>query len=97
MLNEKGVEFDYREYTESPLDAEELRQVLRKLGLKPNQVLRKRDPSYKKLGLTGSEPEAELLAHLVENPTLLERPIGVLGKKAVLGRPPDKLLELVGS
>jgi len=97
LLKENGVEFDYRDYTELPLDAEELRQTLGKLGLKPNAVLRKRDPSYKKLRLSGSEPDEVLITHLVENPTLLERPIGVLGDKAVMGRPPDKLLDLVGS
>lgn len=97
MLKEKGVDFDYREYTESPLNADELRHILGQLDLKPGSVLRKRDPSYKKLGLSGSEPDEVLIRHLVENPTLLERPIGVLGDRAVLGRPPEKLLELVGS
>jgi arsenate reductase len=66
-----------------------------RLGLKPGNVLRKRDPSYKQLGLTGSEPDDLLISHLVQNPTLLDRPIGVLDTKAVVGRPPEKLLELV--
>ena len=78
-----------------PLDEPELRELLGKLGLGPAEVLRKRDPTYRKLGLTGSETKEVLIRHLVENPTLLDRPIGVLGDKAEVGRPPDKLLRLV--
>ena len=95
MLRDKGVDFEYRDYTETPLGEQELRETLKKLGLEASSVLRKRDPAYKKLGLTGTEPEEVLIGHLADNPTLLERPIGVLGSKAVLGRPPEKLLELV--
>ena len=95
MLKDNGVDFEYRDYMESPLGERELRETLKKLGLKASSVLRKRDPAYKRLGLTGTEPEEVLIGHLADNPTLLERPIGVLGSRAVLGRPPEKLLELV--
>jgi arsenate reductase-like glutaredoxin family protein len=49
----------------------------------------------KKLGLTGKEPAARLVKLMAENPTLLQRPIGVHGKKAVIGRPPENLLALL--
>jgi arsenate reductase len=58
-------------------------------------VLRRRDKAYKALGLTGEEDTETLLHHMAEHPTLVERPIGVLGEKAVVGRPPERLLELV--
>jgi arsenate reductase len=90
LLNEKGIEYRYREYTREPLSETEIRDVLRKLGLHPRDVLRKND-----LGLTGEEPDDELIAAMARHPTLLQRPIGVVGERAVVGRPPERLLELV--
>ncbi len=94
MLDEHAIEYRYREYTKEPLDKAELVRVLAALGMKPKDVLRKKDPAFKQAGLTGNESDAKLIALMVEHPTLLERPIGVRGKRAVLGRPPEKLLEL---
>ena len=91
MLNEKEIEYRYREYTREPLSETEIRDVLRKLGLRPRDVLRKND-----LGFTGEEPDNELIAAMARHPTLLQRPIGVAGDRAVVGRPPERLLELVG-
>ncbi len=90
MLDEKKIEYRYREYTREPLSEEEIRDVLRKLGLRARDVLRKNDR------FTGDEPENELIAAMAGQPTLLQRPIGVLGGKAVIGRPPERLLELTG-
>ena len=95
MLNEKGAEFRYREYTKEPLSADELRDVLGKLGLRPGDVLRKRDAAYKAAGLTGDESDEALIAHMATHPTLLQRPIGVLGDRAALGRPVENLLALL--
>ena len=89
MLDGKGIEYRYREYTREPLSEKEIRDVLRKLGLRPRDVLRKND-----LGFTGEEPDKELTAAMARHPTLLQRPIGVLGDRAVVGRPPERLLDL---
>lgn len=97
MLDERGIGYRYREYTEEPLSAEEIESVLAKLGVAPREVLRTRDRAFRELGLTGDEPAAELIAHMARYPTLLQRPIGVAGDRAVVGRPPEKLLELAGS
>jgi arsenate reductase len=94
LLKEKGVDYSYREYTHHPLSVEELQGLFSNLGLRPKDLLRKRDKAYKQLGLTGKESDETLIHHMAEHPTILERPIGVLGKKAVVGRPPEKLLEL---
>lgn len=96
MLNERGIEFNYREYRQEPLSEAELAKLLAQLGLRPQDVLRRRDRAFRELGLTGEEPDAELLAHMAEHPTLLERPIGIAGERAVIGRPPEKLLEIAG-
>ncbi len=92
MLRDEGLDFEVREYTDEPLSVVELKSVLGKLGVEPSDVLRKRDA--KELGLSGDETSAELFKLMASNPTLLERPIGVRGRKAVVGRPVDNLLEL---
>lgn len=93
MLNEHNVAHTYRDYTREPLSPEELRGVLAKLGMGPRDVLRSRDA--KKAGLTGEETDDQLIAHMAENPRLLQRPIGIVGERAALGRPPENLLTLV--
>ena len=94
MLEEHGVEYRYREYKKEPLDETELRALFRKLGKSPRDLLRRRDKAYRELQLTGDEPDDRLIELMASHPTLLERPIGVRGTKAVVGRPPDQLLDL---
>ena len=84
----------YREYTEDPLNQKEIKAVLKKLGMKPHDVLRRNDKAFKENGLSGDESAAELIKLMAKHPTLLQRPIGILGNQAVLGRPPENLLEL---
>ena len=93
MLQERGVDFTYREYVKEPLTAEELADVLAKLAVPLRTVLRKRDLG--KQGLTGDESDAVLLAAMAENNRLLQRPILVVGDRAVIGRPLENLLELL--
>lgn len=93
MLKERGVEYAYRDYNREPFGVEELREVLAKLGLGPREILRGRDAT--KQGLRGDEDGEELIALMAENPNLVQRPIGVLGDRAVLGRPVENLLTLL--
>jgi len=95
LLEDRGVEFEYRDYRKDPLSEAELRKLLRVLGLPAKQLLRPRDRAFKQLRLTGREDDETLIAHMAEHPTLLQRPIGVLEDHAVVGRPPKRLLELV--
>ena len=94
MLKEQGVAFEARDYTKQPLDEDELREVLAALGVPARDVLRTRDPAYKAAGLTGDEDDDTLIALMAEHPTLLQRPIGMRGGKAVVGRPVENLLSL---
>lgn len=94
MLNAHGIEFHYREYTEEPLSKAELTKVLKALKLNARDLLRKNDKAYKENALSGDETNRQLIALMSKHPTLLQRPIGVLGSKAVLGRPVENLLEL---
>ena len=93
MLKERGIDYRYREYTKDPLSAAELRDVLGKLGLSAKDVLRSRDA--KGAGLSGSEGDDALIAAMEANPNLLQRPIFVLGDKAVVGRPVERLDEIL--
>lgn len=89
------MEYRYREYTQEPLSVAELKRILDLLGAAPADLLRRRDRAYRELGLTGEEDADRLIELMAEHPTLLERPIGVVGERAVVGRPPEKLLELL--
>ena len=93
MLNEQNIEFTYREYTKEPLSEEEIRDVLGKLGVGPRDVLRTRDAN--KAGLSGDESDDALIALMADNPRLLQRPIGVLGNKAAVGRTAEALLSVL--
>lgn len=94
MLDDKGIDYRYREYTKEPLSEEELVNLFEKLAKSPKDLLRKRDKAFKELGLNGDEPDNELISHMASHPTLLQRPVGVKGDKAVVGRPIENLLEL---
>lgn len=96
MLDEKAIPYRYREYTREPLTEGEIREILRLLGLSARDLLRTKDPAYATLGLAG-ESDDELIRAMARHPTLVQRPIGRLPGKAVLGRPPEWLLDLVES
>lgn len=73
----------------------EIRSVLRALEVGAEDLLRKNDPAFKALGLTGQEDDDSLIEYMAANPTLLQRPIGRYEGRAVVGRPPENLLTLV--
>lgn len=97
MLEKSGIAFRYRDYKKEPLSEAEIRRTVRSLGVAFKEVLRRRDRDFKQLGMTGEESDDRLIELMARHPTLLQRPIAVLGDRAVLGRPPEKLLELVDS
>ena len=94
MLKDRGLEHTYREYRKHPLSEEELTRIVGLLGVPASALLRMRDANAKELGLTGKEPDAVLIPHMARHPTLVQRPIGIKGDRAVIGRPVEKLLEL---
>jgi arsenate reductase len=96
LLAEKGVDFDAVEYHVTGLTEDELRVLLAKLGARPLDVLRTREPLVAELGLTDRDvPDDELIALMVEHPQLVQRPIVVRGDRAVLARPVERVLELL--
>ena len=96
LLDERGVDYEFRDYVKQPLSREEVAALLDKLDdTEPGSLLRKRDKHYKALGLTGKEGRERVVELVAEHPTLLQRPIAVHGERAVVARPPERALELV--
>jgi arsenate reductase len=96
LLQERGVEPTIVEYLEEPPSAGELKSILKKLGLRPRDLLRQGEARYAELGLKERDlSDDALIALMVENPILIERPIVVTGSKAAIGRPPEKILEIL--
>lgn len=96
ILEEQGVEFEAINYYERPLTPEELRALIDKLGLTPRDVLRRDEPLARTLNLAERDlSDDELIKIMAENPDLIQRPIVVLGDRAVLARPPEDVRKLL--
>ena len=95
LLNENGIEPEIIKYLEDIPTKAEFKKILAKLHLKPSDILRKGERIYKEKFKTMNFTEEEWLTVMLENPKLIERPIVTKGTKAVLGRPPENVLELV--
>ncbi len=96
LLEAQGETPDIVLYLDSPPSVVALQKILVQLGLSARELLRKGESVYKALELGNAElSDAQLLAAMVANPILIERPIAVRGKRAVLGRPPENVLELL--
>jgi len=96
LLTEDNQEPEVIEYLKTPLNINQIKTLLRKLGLKPRDIMRKNEEAYKTLGLANPElSDTALIQALSEYPILLERPIVVAGEKAVIARPPEKVKELI--
>ena len=95
LLQEHGIEPTVVEYLKNPPDKAELEIITRKLGLKPEKIVRRGEDSFKQNFAGKSLNDDEWLQALAEYPILIERPIVVKGDQAVIGRPPENVLDLV--
>ncbi|MBC3464673.1 arsenate reductase (glutaredoxin) [Pseudomonas sp. RW10S2] len=96
LLEERGLAPTVVRYLETPPDAATLKALLGKLGIGPRQLLRSGEDEYKALDLANPAlTDAQLIDTMVQHPKLIERPILVAGDKAVIGRPPEKVLEIL--
>ena len=95
LLGEHGVEPKIVEYLQNPPDPETLETVLEKLDMEPQEAMRTKEKEYRTLGLAGVTDSQSLIRAMTENPILIERPIVVSGNRARIGRPPEKVLELL--
>lgn len=96
LIEERGLQPEVVRYLETPPDATALDRLLRLLGLEPRELMRRKEPEYQGLGLDDPALSREaLIAAMVSHPRLIERPIVVRDGKAVLGRPPERVLDLL--
>jgi arsenate reductase len=96
LIQEAGIEPEIVEYLKDPPTASELDAILKKLKLRPQEIMRTGEQIYKDLKLRDRElSRSEAIQILVEHPRLIERPIVVDGKLAVLGRPPENVKDLL--
>lgn len=96
LLREQGQEPEVVLYLETPPTAKSLKALLTKLGIGARDLLRKGEDAYKELNLADATlSEAALIKAMVENPKLIERPIAVNGDKAVIGRPPENVKNIL--
>jgi len=95
-LIEQGNEREKVKYFLEPFTEEKLHKLLKKTGMRPYDVLRRAEPDFKGLGITADTPDAEIIAAMVKYPSIIQRPIVEVGSRAVLARPIEKSLELLG-
>jgi arsenate reductase len=94
LLHERGIKPLVIEYLTSPPSAEELKQILSLLGMSSRELLRRKEA--KEAGLDDPNlSDQALIAGMVANPVIIERPIVIKDGKAALGRPPEKVLEIL--
>ena len=95
LIAERGVPATVINYLETPPSREVLRALLAKLGMAAADLVRRSEPAYQDLYAGRTLSEDEWIAALATHPILIERPIVVCGQRAVIGRPPEKALELL--
>jgi len=96
LVEERGISRRIVDYLKTPPSAAELKTILKALRLRPRDLMRKGEPRYAELGLKDRDLDDDaLIALMVANPILIERPIVVSGGKAAIGRPPEAVLEIL--
>jgi len=94
LLRERGVEPEIVEYLQTPPSPAELKRILGQLGIPAAKLLRRKEAAAAGLDPAGLGEDA-LIAAMVANPIVIERPIVVSGGKAALGRPPEAVLSVL--
>ena len=96
LLSSKGIQPTVIEYLKTPINHDELDSILLKLGFtSAHQLVRNKESVYKELRLNKDSDESVIRDAMIANPKLIERPIVISGKNAILGRPPENVLSLI--
>ncbi|MCK5855299.1 MAG: arsenate reductase (glutaredoxin) [Sulfurovaceae bacterium] len=96
LLEEKNIEVEVVKYLDTPPTEDELKALLVMLGMQPRELMRTKEEIYKTLNLKSEDDNATLIKAMVKHPKLIERPIVIRGDKAVIGRPIENVVELLG-
>lgn len=95
IIENKGAEYEVVKYLEEPLSESGLKKVLEKLNAKPGDIVRKQEKIFKENYKGKNLSDEVIIKAIAEHPKLMERPIVVKGEKAVIGRPPENVKELL--
>jgi arsenate reductase len=96
LLEARGLQPRIIEYLRRPPTADELREILQRLGIGARELMRRKEAQYKEAGLDNPElSEEALIEAIAAHPQIMERPVVIAGNKAALGRPPEKVLEIL--
>ena len=95
ILVDKSADFEVVNYLDTPPSKSDLKETLTKLGMKAEQIIRKGEPEFKENCKGKDLSEDEWLDAMIKYPKLIERPIVIKGNKAVIGRPPEKVMEIL--
>lgn len=95
LLRSHGIEPEVVLYLEVQLEPREITDLVRKLGVPAHELVRTKEDAYQAAGLNASSSAEEVARAIVASPILLERPTVVRGERAVIARPPERLLELL--
>ncbi len=95
ILEKKKVKTEVIEYLKTPLTQKELKDLLKMLNMKASELVRKGEPLFKEKYQGKKLTEVQWIKALIENPILIERPIIVKDDKAIIGRPPEKVIEFL--
>ncbi|CAL2101159.1 Arsenate reductase [Tenacibaculum sp. 190130A14a] len=95
LLEESGKEFEIVKYLENIPSKEELSEIIKMLGITPLDLIRKNEKIWKENFKGKDLSDSDIITAMIENPKLIERPIIINGNKAVIGRPTEKILEII--
>ena len=95
LLRDRGVEPHIVEYLKAPPTAAELKAIVDKLGIRPEQLVRKGEEIYESKYAGRTLTDAQWIEAMVQDPILIERPIVIAGRRAAIGRPPESVLPLL--
>lgn len=96
ILNDKGQDPAIVEYLKTPPNSTELTEILDMLGVEPRELMRQHEAPYKDNKLDNPAlSRQQLIQAMIDNPILIERPIVIKGNKAIIGRPPEKVLDIL--
>jgi arsenate reductase len=95
IVRESGVALPVRDYLQVPLSIDELREIVSLLGVRPIEIARRGEAQFKALDLSDATPDDDVLRAMAEHPILIERPIVVRDGRAVVGRPPELVRDVL--
>ncbi len=95
LLEESNHHAEIVKYLNTPPTVEEITAVLKMLDIPARDLMRTKEAIYKELGLKDIEDDMKLIEAMAEHPKLIERPVFIMGDKAVIGRPPEKIIDFL--